>query len=144
MCNTCLVFKSESEFYCHPKSLDGLLGKCKDCQKQNSTKNRNLNLETKREYDKQRASKPERQQQRKDWQKNNPKRAYEIKHKWRKLNPEKVKAHNIVRRAIKNGNLKRLPCEVCGNTLSQAHHNDYNKPLDVIWLCRPHHPRGKF
>ena len=50
-----------------------------------------------------------------------------------------TQAHNAVRSAIKMGELKRQPCEVCGNEKSQAHHDDYSKPLDVRWLCQKHH-----
>jgi ferredoxin len=36
--------------------------------------------------------------------------------------------------------LKPNPCEVCGDVLNvQAHHDDYDKPLEVRWLCRKHH-----
>lgn len=44
-----------------------------------------------------------------------------------------------VRRAIASGAIVRQPCEVCGNEQSQAHHDDYSKPLDVRWLCAAHH-----
>lgn len=27
----------------------------------------------------------------------------------------------------------------CGDINSHAHHKDYFKPLDVIWLCVEHH-----
>jgi len=47
--------------------------------------------------------------------------------------------HKKVRRAIDAGKLVREPCEVCGNTKSEGHHEDYSKPLDVVWLCRKHH-----
>ena len=40
--------------------------------------------------------------------------------------------------AIKAGRIKRLPCEICGAT-AEAHHDDYNKPLEVRWLCKTHH-----
>lgn len=40
-----------------------------------------------------------------------------------------------LRRAVKAGRIKRLPCENCGNPKSQAHHHDYSKPLEVKWLC---------
>lgn len=53
--------------------------------------------------------------------------------------PEKVKAGEVVHRAIKSGKLKRCKCEVCGNKNSFAHHDDYLKQLDVKWLCRKHH-----
>ena len=42
--------------------------------------------------------------------------------------------------AIRSGKLKRLPCERCGTTKKvHAHHEDYNEPLDVMWLCSLHH-----
>lgn len=53
--------------------------------------------------------------------------------------PEKPKARSIVANAVKRGRLIRQPCEVCGDQKSQAHHEDYSKPLEVRWLCDPHH-----
>ena len=44
-----------------------------------------------------------------------------------------------VNRAIASGAMVRKPCEVCGNPKTQAHHDDYAKPLDVRWLCTKHH-----
>ena len=41
--------------------------------------------------------------------------------------------------AIKTGKIVPRPCEVCGAAKAQAHHDDYNKPLEVRWLCREHH-----
>lgn len=41
--------------------------------------------------------------------------------------------------AIKKGKLIRQPCEVCGDLKSEAHHDDYSKPLIVRWLCKDHH-----
>jgi len=65
---------------------------------------------------------------------------YEYLKQYRKNNPEKWAAHAAVRNALKTGRLKKSPCEVCGNENSVvAHHHDYSKPLDVIWLCHFHH-----
>lgn len=54
-------------------------------------------------------------------------------------NPEVRRAHNAVRRAILRGTLVRLPCEVCGDPRSEAHHPDHSKPLEVRFLCKLHH-----
>ena len=40
--------------------------------------------------------------------------------------------------AIKNGTIQVLPCLICGDK-SEAHHHDYSRPLDVMWLCKTHH-----
>jgi hypothetical protein len=55
--------------------------------------------------------------------------------------------HDVTEKAIAAGVLVPKPCEVCGavgtmsdgRNLVQAHHDDYNKPLSVRWLCQPHH-----
>lgn len=59
--------------------------------------------------------------------------------RWNKAYPEKRAAHKKVESAIRAGKLKRQPCVRCGNPKSQAHHDDYGKPLEVMWLCRAHH-----
>jgi len=41
--------------------------------------------------------------------------------------------------AIRDGVLIRQPCEKCGAAYAQAHHDDYQKPLDVRWLCASCH-----
>ena len=63
--------------------------------------------------------------------------------------PEKVKAHQAVKRAVKAGKLERPDvCSRCGGggkpkrngaAAIEAHHPDYNKPLEVEWLCRECH-----
>lgn len=53
--------------------------------------------------------------------------------------PERRKAHLLVRKACQRGLLTRQPCQECGEAKSEAHHEDYSKPLEVIWLCRAHH-----
>lgn len=62
----------------------------------------------------------------------------EIKSTWRDRNPKKRYAHEQVAYALKTGRLVRHVCAVCGDG-AQAHHDDYDKPLDVRWLCPLHH-----
>lgn len=40
--------------------------------------------------------------------------------------------------AIRDGKLIPKPCEVCGEK-AEAHHDDYEQPLLVRWLCFKHH-----
>jgi hypothetical protein len=51
----------------------------------------------------------------------------------------KMLAHAKVGKAIRQGRLTREPCEVCGASFAEAHHDDYDKPLQVRWLCPEHH-----
>jgi uncharacterized protein YdaU (DUF1376 family) len=48
------------------------------------------------------------------------------------------RARHAVRRAILSGRLTPQPCERCGKA-AQAHPEDYDKPLQVRWLCPKHH-----
>ena len=63
----------------------------------------------------------------------------ESSRRYKKKYPEKTIAHIAVKKAISRGALVRLPCEVCGNEKSEAHHDDYSKLLEVRWLCSKHH-----
>lgn len=55
--------------------------------------------------------------------------------------------HDVTEKAIRKGILSPKPCEICGEigTMKdgrisvQAHHDDYNKPLEVRWLCQKCH-----
>lgn len=55
--------------------------------------------------------------------------------------------HQQVQAAIRRGEILPKPCEVCGvNRVDKngkrtvhAHHDDYNKPFEIRWLCRSHH-----
>ncbi len=53
--------------------------------------------------------------------------------------PEIRAARLAAQHAIRTGQLLRKPCEVCGATPAQAHHEDYFKPLEVHWLCPKDH-----
>lgn len=70
---------------------------------------------------------------------------------WRATHPltpeqrRKDNARSFVAVAIKRGKLFRAPCQVCGETVAEAHHflgYDKGHELDVIWLCREHHRRA--
>ena len=52
---------------------------------------------------------------------------------------KRKKARSILNHGIRDGKIKKMPCEVCGNKNSEAHHEDYNNPLNIQWLCFKHH-----
>ena len=61
--------------------------------------------------------------------------------KWRANNPGHHEAALAVNSALKRGILKKPDnCTCCGKQASlDGHHNSYDKPLEVEWLCRVCH-----
>lgn len=55
--------------------------------------------------------------------------------------PVERKIRAMTDHAIVKGKIVRQPCEICGNPETDAHHDDYNKPLEVRWLCRSCHKK---
>jgi len=51
---------------------------------------------------------------------------------------ERWKAYNAVAAAKRKGALVPQPCVACGAN-AEAHHPNYKKPLEIIWVCREHH-----
>ena len=76
----------------------------------------------------------------------NPENAFETRLSTFEKNPTEYNAHKVTEAAIAAGVLKRPDkCSICGISGSvrriEAHHDDYMKPLDVIWACTPCHKR---
>ena len=59
--------------------------------------------------------------------------------KWRARNPLAAWAHAAFQSALKRGLISRQPCELCGDERTDAHHDNYDRPLTVRFLCRRHH-----
>jgi hypothetical protein len=116
-CKKCKKPKSDGDFYASSKST------CKDCVRARSLEYRDLNIEQVREYDRCRGNRQD-----KGYLKD-----------YRNKNPKRYKAHNIVNNSIRDKKLFKDPCEICGNEKSVAHHDDYDKPLNIRWLCQAHH-----
>jgi hypothetical protein len=139
-CFKCGQTKPRSEFYAHKQMADGLLGKCKECTKADTAARFAHKMATDYVFQiVERARHRAKAERRWKEGKASPTKPETIK-AWRKRNPEKVRCHNAVARAIRSGKLVRGPCEVCGTTNNvHAHHDDYSKPLEVRWLCAAHH-----
>lgn len=127
-CFKCFAHKPINEFYKHSRMADGYLNKCKACAKKDVNTNRQENLERIRAYDRARAKNPERARM-----------STEVTRLWRAEDRRRAAAHSAVARAIRSGELVRQPCVRCGEQKSLAHHEDYDKQLDVVWLCQPCH-----
>jgi ribosomal protein S27AE len=126
-CFKCGVDKALSEFYRHPMMADGHLNKCKECNKADTRRNRAKRVDYYREYDRARGNR----------------QSKEYKDGYYLAFPKKTKARTAVGNAIRDGKLvKPKTCENCGSGGTiHGHHDDYDLPLDVRWLCAPCHRR---
>lgn len=158
MCFKCGKEKPLFDFYEHKRMADGYLNKCKECTKSDVSNNYRKNIGYCKEYEKNRAQLPHRIAARnayassprgrevgnrlsRKWAVENPEKRKESLLKWEANNPEKRAAHNAVFLAIQRGVIEKSPCELCGESSAQAHHDDYAKPLNVRWLCSRCHAR---
>jgi len=71
--------------------------------------------------------------------KKNKEKQREYKLHYQEKNKERSKAYDITNEALRKGMLKKEPCIICNDTKVNAHHDTYDKPLEVIWLCNKHH-----
>lgn len=131
-CFRCGETQPLSEFYSHPRMKDGHLNKCKECARKDIKANRTAKRGQYSEYDRQRNQRPERRSAKR-----------EMYSRARENNPQKIAARSSVRTALEAGRIDRQPCKFCGDPKSEAHHEDYSKPLDVVWVCFKCH-REKF
>ena len=120
-----------------------MIDPAKECRKALAISNRAANLEYYQEYDRLRGQLPHRKKQVKRLYKekyHKPEYSRPIALRWQKKNPEKRAVHIIVGNAIRSGKITKSPCERCGKLKGvHAHHEDYSKPFDVMWLCKKHH-----
>jgi hypothetical protein len=139
-CFRCLEIKPISEFYVHSKMSDGVIGKCKICTRiQTKERGDRLKLDPvwrEKELDRQRKKS---KRHREEGRKQNKESSDAAKRRWAQNNPHKVRARSAVNNAIQSGVITKMPCSVCGSHQSEGHHEDYSKPLDVIWYCSKHH-----
>jgi hypothetical protein len=137
-CFKCNAEKPLSAFYKHKMMADGHLNKCIQCAKNDELircKENNLDpiwRETELARQRKKSSKQRFLGIASEIKK-------ETRDAWVVRNKHKKQAHGLVSRAVKAGLIKKLSCEVCGQKNSQAHHDDYNFPLSVKWLCAKHH-----
>lgn len=112
LCGRCSESKSLSEFHRNRAARDGRQTYCKTCR----------NPEVRR------------------WERENPQAKKAIKQRYKERHSAKSRAQTAVHNAVRDGYLEKPEhCEVCGQPGSghglQGHHRDYDKPLEVEWLC---------
>ena len=118
-CFKCNIVKPLPYFYKHKQMADGYLNKCKECNRKDSA----LQLE--------------KNKQNPEWIKKEKERV-RLKQLKQKGKPRTI-IYSEIKSKIASGEITKLPCEVCGKEKAQGHHEDYNKPYDLVWLCIRHH-----
>ncbi len=56
----------------------------------------------------------------------------------------KAQCYRLLGHALKIGFMEKEACEDCGDENTEAHHPDYTKPLEVVWLCSLHHHKRHY
>jgi hypothetical protein len=120
-CFKCGQRKLLEMFYHHPQMSQGTLNKCKECTRLDAALRREQMLNDPA------------------WIAKERERCRRKQRTFAKRQPVQSRAYTAIREAKRKGKLKPQPCEVCGEPKTQAHHDDYNRPLDVRWLCVKHH-----
>lgn len=138
-CFKCGVDKHLGDFYSHPAMKDGLLGKCKDCTKKDSIENRLRNIERYREYDRDRGKTEHRLERVRAYRKSHREIVRNSQKKYVERYPQKYKAHVMTSNAIRDEKIIPLPCLKCGEPVTEAHHPNYDEPMNIVWLCPTHH-----
>ena len=128
-CSRCKKTLSIDLFSCNKKTKDNLQTWCKCCNKEYNDvyKKSDMKSKSNKKYTRTSAGKMARS-------KNNK------KHK--ELNPIKHRARQLLNNAVLNGSVvKPIRCEICSNCTGviDGHHEDYTKPLEVVWCCHKCH-----
>lgn len=123
-CRKCKVENPLSEFAVSKKEKGGLRAECKSCRAKIDKHNRMMKIETYRTKERLRCQKR--------WKNPDNRR----RHRDQK-DPVKETARQVLRSAVADGKIiKPTKCQRCYQEKKlHGHHEDYSKPLDVLWLC---------
>jgi hypothetical protein len=111
---------------------------CKECRTKYSRDNKDRDKKSKDKY--RLANKEKIYENTKTWRKKNPEKIVEHVKNWRSKNVDKVRTWQKYQDAILAGKIiAKTCCEKCNSQPVQAHHEDYSKPLEVIYLCKKCH-----
>lgn len=132
-CTRCGVEKEVTDFHKHSGTKDGVRSQCKECTCAGNRLRAAQHPEWRRSYPATERTKASR----KAYLDRVPGRRREKRRQYRQRYPEKNRTVSAVSLALRKGKLLRpVFCTVCGGSgILHAHHEDYSKPLDVVWAC---------
>lgn len=145
MTKPCICCRKElpiTAYYRHPRMADGHLNKCKKCVIAYQAQRLAERMASPEGRMAERVRGREKYHRLYKGKKPNNRAAPNAANRryYRKTKGRGVKrAHTLVARALAACRLVKLPCQRCGEKRSEAHHPDYSKPLEVVWLCHPCH-----
>lgn len=130
-CKECWEFKglSEQNWYKHPQWFMWVLGRCKDCIKKWRHTEHELSMARVRD--------------KKRWENDSKRREYIAKHNADRNRIKKYwKIHLKTSRLIKRLWIRPVVCPICWrNSRIYAHHPDYNKRYEVVFVCMQCHSK---
>jgi hypothetical protein len=145
LCKACRQEKPLDDFSPHPSTADRLQPKCKPCRASHS---REARRRDRRHYrrkgrEHQRTSYERHAEEKRQARRDRYNTASETARRQaeRAAHPEKFRAREALRYAIRRGRIVRPDrCDSCGTACKpEAHHPDYSRPLEVEWLCSTCH-----
>jgi superfamily II helicase len=162
ICRKCSEKKSVDEYYPHLRMRGGVLNICKSCVKARTNESYKLKMQDPSFAEKERLRaiekahrlrysikyrtenlSPEqiesRVKSKKEYAERNKQARLEKQKIYRLHNRDKYLARSRLKYAVKSGVVTKAPCRECGALKVEAHHPDYLKPLEIIWLCSTCH-----
>lgn len=142
-CRRCNSTKPASEFSKRSRVKDGLQSCCKSCMS-NIYMEKHSEIRERQQSAWSRYSEENRDKliaKNKQYRARNKDALSAKKKLYFEHNPKKLAAKNSIHSHVLTGRIQRMPCEICGEEKAEGHHDDYDKPLEVRWLCKKHHAR---
>lgn len=140
-CRLCYIYYPLNNFHKKSNSKDGHNSICKQCKgaveaERYLIKRTQITFNRREKYcenpDKFKAAN-------KKWKEKNPDNFIKSLRKYRSTNRLKENARRSVLKRVIRNKITKSPCLICKNPKVEAHHTDYTKPFDVMWLCKSHH-----
>lgn len=142
------MIKSLEDFYRRPSATDGRSSDCKLCNNARCKARREAKMKDPEWVIAERERCRVKAARRRSEGKTVPSEVFKplYQRRSRRNNPEKYRAWRIANAAKRRGVLK-VPegCEVCGCPIAKLdmHHEDYTKPLEVVFMCPTCHGKTR-